>query len=515
MPGLRIARLTVLASVAAALACALPAHAFASDTLQTSLIDDQQLIYYSPHRAIADLKQLKALGVDTVKVSVVWSLIAPAASSRARPSFDATDPGQYPSGAWSRYDRVAREAQQLGLGLYFMFVPPVPAWAIPHGEPTNQGERLGLAPDASDFGQFVKAAGRRYSGSYGDLPRVDNWGIWNEPDLSSWLNPWHRGSQALQPIEYRGLVNAAWNGLEASGHSPSTDTILIGELANSGYLSPLQFVRGLYCVGSNMQPLSGGAANRFGCPRSGSAASFVAANPGLFQVSGFAHHPYSFNAPPNRPYYLSNWITMYNIGSLERELNGIFSTYGALPGGGQVPMYLTEFGYESNPPNPYVKNSTAQQAAWINQVEYMAWKLPYVRSINQFELIDSRPRTQYPRGSRSYWGSFMTGLEFWGGKPKPALNAFRLPLWLPNAQHGPSVTVWGQLRPADHTQPQYGLLEFEPAGAGTFQPLSVVETLSPEGFFQTQVPIPSAGVLQLAWLSPSGTAYYSRAAPVS
>jgi hypothetical protein len=206
---------------------------------------------------------------------------------------------------------------------------------------------------------------------------------------------------------------------------------------------------------------------------------------------------------------------MYNIGSLERELNGIFSTYGALTGGGQIPMYLTEFGYESNPPNPYVKNSTAQQAAWINQAEYMAWTMPYVRSINQFELIDSRPRTQYPRGSKSYWGSFMTGLEFVGGKPKPALDAFRLPLWLPNAHHGGNVTVWGQLRPADHTQPQFAVIEFAPGRSQSFQVVTVVETLSPEGFFLAHMALPSAGVVRVAWLAPSGSVYYSRSAPVS
>ena len=507
MRSLRVARLTIAAACLVALS--LPARALASSSLQTSLIDDQQLIYDSPSRAISDLKQLKSLGVDQVKVSVVWGLVAP-----TQPS-DPTDPGTYPPGAWNRYDRIVREASQLGLGVYFMFVPPAPDWAIPNGETTTQGERLGLAPSASDFGQFVEAAGQRYSGSYNGLPRVSYWSVWNEPDLSAWLNPWHRGSEALQPPEYRSLVNAAWRGLAATGHTVADgDTILIGELANSGYLPPLQFVRGLYCVSDSFQPLTGTAASHYGCPRSGSASNFAAANPGLFQISGFAHHPYSFNAPPDRPYFLRNWITMSNLGLLEHDLNGIFSTYGELQGGA-VPLYLTEFGYESNPPNPYVKNSAVQQAAWINEAEYMAWSLPYVRTLNQFELIDSRPLTQYPRGSRGYWGGFMTGLEFVGGKPKPALPAFRLPLWLPSAQHGPSVTVWGQLRPADHTQPQFGLLEFEPSGSSAFQSLGVVSTVSQEGFFLTHVSIPSAGLVQLAWLDPSGTAYYSRPVRVS
>jgi hypothetical protein len=512
MPALRLARFAIAA--AAALTLALPAPALASSTLQSSMLDDSQLIYASPNHVLNEMRQIKALGVDQVKVSVVWNLIAPNSMSASRPAFNATDPGAYPLGVWTRYDRVVQDAQQLGLQVYFMIVPPAPLWAIPRGEPLGQGEPLGHAPNPSDFGQFVQALGERYSGSYEGLPRVTFWGIWNEPDISAWLNPWHRGSEYLEPLLYRGLLNAAWNGLQASGHTPATDTILIGELANSGSLSTLQFVRALYCVGSNLRPLSGGAAAHFGCPASGSSAAFVAANPLLFGTGGFAHHPYSFNEPPNRPYSLSNWITMHNLSLLERELDGIFSGYGKLPSGG-VPLYLTEFGYESNPPNPFVLNSTAQQAAWINESEYMAWRYPYVRSLNQFELIDSPPRKGTKPGSKAYWSTFQTGLEFASGRPKPALAAFRLPIWLPFAHHGSSVSIWGQLRPADHTQPQYGVIQFAPAGSRSFQTLDVLQTLNPEGFFLIQVAIPSSGSVRLAWLSPGGVVYYSRSVAVS
>jgi hypothetical protein len=507
----RLARFTL--ALACALTLVLPARAIASATMESSMLDDGQLIYSSPRHTLAELRQIKALGVDRVKVSVVWSLVAPAPNATHRPSFDATDPGAYPAGAWDRYDRVVQDAQQLGLGVYFMFVPPAPEWAIPPGQTRSQGERLGNAPTASEFEQFVQAVGRRYSGTYSGLPRVDFWGIWNEPDISAWLNPWRRGSEFLQPPTYRGLLNAAWQGLQATGHTPQTDTILIGELGNSGALSTLQFARALYCVGAALRPLSGSAAAQFGCPSSGSAQAFVAANPLLFGATGFAHHPYSFNEPPNRPYSLSNWITMYNLGALEHELNGIFSAYGKLRSGG-VPVYVTEFGYESNPPNPFVLNSAAQQAAWINESEYMAWRYPFVASLNQFELIDSRPRRGAAPGSRAYWATFQTGLEFVGGRPKPAFAAFRLPIWLPNARHSSSVAVWGQLRPAAHLQLQRGVIQFEPAGSRSFETASVFQTLNPEGFFYIHVPFASAGSVRLAWLAPSGAVYYSRTVPI-
>jgi hypothetical protein len=518
---LPVARWKVPATVAVfcALVCALPARALASATMESSVMDDQQLLYDSPARANKTLKQLAALGVDRVKVSLVWSVVAPDPNSARKPNFNAADPGDYPAGAWSRYDRVATQAHRLGLKVYFMFTPPTPRWAIAKGS-SYEGEKLGHAPNLADLEQFVEAAGKRYSGNYDGLPRVSFWGIWNEPNFPSWLNPWERrlpggATELLQAALYRGIVRSAWDGLAATGHTSATDTILIGETSNSGVQPPEAFIRALYCVGSRLGPLVGSAAADFGCPKSGSRKKFVADNPGLFEMTGFAHHPYSFNLAPNVPYPLTTWITLNNLGSLERMLNGIFASYRqSRPGG--VPLYLTEFGYESNPPNPFVENSTAQQATWINQAEYMAWRDPYVRLIEQFELIDSRPDGAHPKGSRAYWSTFQTGLEFIGGKPKPAYPAYRLPIWLPTAHHGSSVAVWGQLRPADHAELQYAVIEFEPRGSSSYEQLSEVATSNTEGFFLVHVAIPSAGYVRLAWLNPDNAhIYYSRAAGVS
>src|SRR5579875_2897995 len=96
------------------LVCALPARALADATQESILMDDQELVYSSPSRMVWALEQAKALGIDRVKVSVVWSLVAPDSKSKHRPRFDASDPASYPSGAWSRYDAIVQEAQQLG-----------------------------------------------------------------------------------------------------------------------------------------------------------------------------------------------------------------------------------------------------------------------------------------------------------------------------------------------------------------------------------------------------------------
>ena len=103
-------------------------------------MDDNQLIYATPDHMASTLREIKALGVDRVKVTVVWSLIAPDASSRRKPNFDATNPAAYPYGAWTRWDQLVAWSRLLGLKVYFQIGPPAPLWATsgpkekpPHG----------------------------------------------------------------------------------------------------------------------------------------------------------------------------------------------------------------------------------------------------------------------------------------------------------------------------------------------------------------------------------------------
>ena len=541
-------RILAAALAACALVCAfavVPARTLASTIQRSSLMDDDELAYASPSHVVSRLEQLRALGVDVVKVSMMWYLVAPDPGSHHRPSFDATDPAQYPSGAWGRYDVIAREATALGMQVYFQVIPRVPVWALPRGQAV-QGSELSEAPDPDLYRQFVQAAGRRYSGSFTDsqtqnyptpkllgqpvgpaqqqsitsptIPRVSEWGIWNEPNEKSWLSPWHRSlsnhrTEWLQPLIYRRLVDAGYGGLLASGHR--SDTILIGETANNGILDPLVFLRGLYCVDGSLRPLRGAGAAMYGCPASGDRAAFARAHPGLFASTGFAHHPYLFDQPADRHESDPNKVSIADLPTLERILGRIFSLFGRGRRGG-VPLYLTEWGYKSDPPNPFSHTKLAQQASWINQGEYLTWREPYVRELNQFEFVDSPPRPGFPLNARAAWGSFQTGLMLRNGHAKPSLAAFRLPIWLPVARHGASVAVWGQLRPADHTATRYGLIEFKPSGGSRWSTVRKVQTSSPEGYLVAHVRIPRAGSVRLGWVQPgTRTEYNSLAVSVS
>jgi hypothetical protein len=492
--------------------------------------DDRFLLYSSTPTVVRTLDTLRELGVDRLRVTVLWSALAPAADSRIAPAgFDAANPVAYPSGAWAPYDRLLLLARARGLGVDFDLTAPGPLWAMRPGAPIAR-EANHFEPSAAAFERFVIAVGRRYSGRYvppgasAPLPRVAYWSVWNEPNQPGWLAPQAAGPGAGAVLEsarlYRGYVDGAFAALRRTGHG--RDTFLIGELAPEGDerrgeslpAPPIPFLRALYCTGSSYQPLTGSAATALGCPAGGPSSAFVAAHPGLFAATGFAHHPYSFFLAPQAPMQDANFAPLSELGRLEHGLDAIFSAY-SVPR--RLPIYLTEYGYETNPPNPFRGVSLATQAAYLNEAEYMAWRDPRVRTLSQFLLYDSAPDTAYPRGSVGYWSTFQTGLVFLSGKPKPSLFTYGLPIFVPDPSfvRGSPVTLWGMLRLAPDGTEQRALVQWRTGvGQADWRTLEFVTTANRSGVLLVRIRLPGSGAVRLAWRSPRGVTDYSRAFPV-
>jgi hypothetical protein len=497
--------------------------------------DDQQLVYSPARTVIRTLDALRALGVDRLRITVLWSAIAPAAGSTTAPArFDAADPAAYPHGAWSPYDRVLELARARGIAVNFDLTAPGPLWAMGR---RAASARLAthFAPSAAAFGRFAEAAGRRYSGRYvppgarRSIPRVGFWSIWNEPNQPGWLAPQRARAGGHEVVEsarlYRRLVAAAYAALMRTGHR--RDTILVGELAPEGGetgkaeapVPPIPFLEALYCVDAGQRPLQGTAARALGCPATGSrlapaGSGFAAANPGLFAASGFAHHPYSFFLAPDASMRDPNFVPLSELRRLEHALDAIFHAYGVHR---RLPLYLTEYGYETNPPNPFRGVAPSRQAAYLDQASYLAWRDPRVRALSQFLLVDASPDRSHPRGSFGYWSTFQTGLVYRSGAPKPALYSYALPIFVPAPVFtgGGGVTVWGMLRGAHNGTTQTALVQWRAAAGGAWRTLAVVTTRDPTGALQARVVAPGAGVVRLAW-TPPGTRrpHYSRAVAV-
>jgi hypothetical protein len=246
-------------------------------------------------------------------------------------------------------------------------------------------------------------------------------------------------------------------------------------------------------------------------------ALFVAQNPALFHATGFAHHPYDMLSPPARKAAPPDWVTMANLGDLSRELRRIYLRYGQKTQTSRgVPLYLTEYGYQTSPDPIHV--SFSQQAAFINQAEYIASRNPNVRTLSQFLLVDDAPDPAFSvkTQSRLAWRTFQTGLTLQTGKRKPAYRAYMTPLFLktPRVRRGTPVRLFGMLRSADaSTRPRVSL-QWRASGRSRWRTRRTLRVSGPRHYFNTKMSVRSSGFIRLRWVN-GRKAIASRAARVT
>ncbi|MEA2371143.1 MAG: hypothetical protein QOH12_1537 [Solirubrobacteraceae bacterium] len=503
---------------------------------ESTFQDDNLLVYNTPIGVARTLNTLVALGVDRIRVSVFWRVVAPDPKSTVRPAnFNAADPNSYPGGSWARYDTIVAFAKARGIAVNFNVTDPAPLWAT--GRPPRSDIQATYNPSASEFGQFVTAVATRYTGGFaapipiedtgapgpvGILPRVSYWSIWNEPNQAGWLTPQlvpGSGGQLIErsPTLYRQLFNAAYAALTATGHA--ADTILVGETAPEGLtarglpkcsakrgpsvctgsIKPLHFARQLYCLDDGYHPLTGAAAAARGCPTTAAGrASFATDNPGLFQATGWAHHPYSLIFPPSHKPTDRDNVSIANLPILTGDLRRIFAVYGAEKNG--LPLYLTEFGFQSDPPS-ILGVTVRQQAAYLDESEFIAYTDPGVRTLGQFLLKDDNTSASSAAQINS---TFQTGLEFSNGRHKPAYDAYRFPVYLPvpRIARGHRLRVWGFVRVAPYGTNQTVEIQYQARGGSAFRTISNVATDGRRGYLDVRIAVPRSGALRLLWTDP-------------
>jgi hypothetical protein len=483
--------LIVLAALAALL---VPSTSALASMRQESIFEDEYLLV--KQRNVGALDTMKALGADTVRQIVYWRDVAPSPRAKKVPKgFKAANPASYPASAWDPYDDVVRGAAARGLNVLFTPAAPIPRWAS--GCKGSATAVQACKPNAKLYGGFVQALATRYSGSYVDengggvLPRVDRWSLWNEPNQPGWLNPQYVKSGGVTQLwaadRYRQLASAGIKGLRAAGHG--SDQILLGETAPIGRTGgklakraspPVPFIAELFCLDSRLHKLRGTAAKRAGCK------SFKS-----FKVTGFAHHPYTRGgSQPPLSRTLSTEITIATPSRLHRLLDRGGSAK-VIPR--KLPIWYTEFGYQTNPPDHVLGVSLTEQATFLNQADYLAARDSRVKSVAQYKLVDEQDQQ-----------SFQTGLERYATlKHKPAFKAYQLPIWA--RRSGGSVAIYGQVRPAPASSVETVEVQNAPKAGGAWVTVKTVTVRSVTGQFTTKTPR-KAGFWRLRWTPAAGGA---------
>jgi hypothetical protein len=342
-------------------------------------------------------KRVREAGATYARIVVLWSSVAP-----ERPA-DPTDPAD-PAYRWDDVDRAIRLADQNGLQPIVDIVHS-PRWG---GAP---GPAPAEAPDPVEFGRFAQAAATRYSGSFAGLPRVRYWQAWNEPNLTMYLNPQYLGTTPFSPGWYRSMVNRFADGVK-SIHADNL--VIAGGTAPFGgdvNMAPLRFMRDLFCLSASLQPT---------CKDT-------------VRLDIWAHHPYTSGGPTHHAYSAGD----VSLGDLP-EMRRVFlaaAKAGTIVSSRPVEFWVTEFSWDTNPPDP--KAVPIQlQARWVAEALYRMWSAD-VSLVTWFTLRDEPLTASFYQS-----GLFFGGTSLAMARPKPAFTAFRFPVVGVPILHG--FLVWGR-----------------------------------------------------------------------
>jgi hypothetical protein len=238
--------------------------------------------------------------------------------------------------------------------------------------------------------------------------------------------------------------------------------VLLGELApvgsplhsRSSPVAPLPFLRAMACVDAAYRPLHGGRC-----------AGFAPA-----AADAFGYHPHPVLNAPDHPNPDRDEAQFADLGRLFAVLDRLKSRV-VVPGG----VYLTEFGYQTSPPDHAIGVTLAQQTRYLQQAAYLAWRSPRVRGLSFYQW-DDEPVVYRGRGTRAYSG-WQSGLRFVSGRAKPVLTTFAAPLVIDRTRR----LLWGQVRP---DAARVVTIMVRPQGASGFRDLQTVTTGADGGFAQ-------------------------------
>jgi hypothetical protein len=366
----------LLLSLVVAASAALAPTASASPRILKGMYDDANLLYGNPD---VSFRQLEHLRTQVVRINLHWGGRWGVAGQF--PTVRPRDPndGQYD---WELYDRAVVYAYQHKIRVVFSIVS-TPRWA-------NGNRAINVAPTrVRDLEDFAAAAALRYSGTYKrpsdglHLPAVHHWLAWNEPNNPIFLTPQYQGTVMVGARNYARMCNAVVRGVRSA--QIRAQQVACGVTAPRGNnaprsarpsVSPLAFLR---------------AMKRFG------AAGFDA----------YAHHPYygrKNETPTTRPPG-ARAITLGNIQVLITEMTRLY---------GRKPLWITEYGYQTNPPDRNFGVTYAQQAAYMRQSWAIAKRHPRIDMFVWFMLRDD-----------TRLGGWQSGLMRPNGARKPSFVAFR------------------------------------------------------------------------------------------
>jgi hypothetical protein len=190
-------------------------------------------------------------------------------------------------------------------------------------------------------------------------------------------------------------------------------------------MRPIAFLRSLGCVDDKYKTVKTGRCKGFKAAKGDT----------------LGYHPHPQKYAPDR---VNPDADAAQFGDLKR----LFTAIDKLRSRKRISMsktiHLTEFGYETSPPDPSSGISTALQTRYLQQAAYIAYATKRVRGLSFYQW-DDEPIRNLGSGTKRYSG-WQTGLRYNDGSPKPVLSVMSAPFVIDQAKAGATATFWGQVR---------------------------------------------------------------------
>jgi hypothetical protein len=343
------------------------------------------------------------LEAGVVRIDVFWR--GAVQGTPANPA-DPTDPAY----DFSIIDGAVTDASERGLDvvLTFLFAPGYAQEG--GGEPEGSTLPTGSwKPKPDALGDFAKAVATRYSGAFGGLPRVRNYDVWNEPNLSGFMAPQYEGKKLV-------AVDRAIDSVHPDNR------VVVGSLAPYGdepgleRTRPLAFLRKLLCLNGKLKKTA--------CPNK-------------TPVDVLSHHPINTSGGPRVSAIDDDDVSTPDMGNVERVLRAA-ERAGTIAGKRRRhPLWVTEFWWPtSDNSNLPTATNPQTQARYVEESLFLFWKAGVDTAI-YYSLTDK----VVPIGV--FFSDASIGLFFSDGAPKPATKAFRFP-FVTERKSEKKVFAWGR-----------------------------------------------------------------------
>jgi len=154
------------------------------------------------------------------------------------------------------------------------------------------------------------------------------------------------------------------------------------------------------------------------------------------RLDAYAQNPYPGSRAETPFRDPCSWCTTFNMPRLSLVRSEVTRYFGS-----RTPVWLTEYGYQTSPPDHVLGVPPARQATYLGEAAAKVYRQAGVTMLIHFMVRDD-----------TLLGGWQSGFFTQGGTAKPSYRAFQLPLAQVSRTRSRTV-LWGQVRPGKGRRP--------------------------------------------------------------